>query len=123
MAEIALCTSIDAIGADARFRDVEIHFHDAALAPEVFDQEREIRLERLAHIAAALDQEDVLRGLLADRRTATDAAGARCVHTPSRSPGCRNHGECKNANLRPRSRRAPCCDRFARAASSSCRYR
>src|SRR3546814_13034584 len=73
MPEITLRARIGAIGADPGFGDVEIDFQDPALAPDRFDQQREPRLERLARIAPALDQEGVFGGLLADRRSAADA--------------------------------------------------
>src|SRR3546814_17683237 len=73
MPEITLRARIGAIGADPGFGDVEIDFHDPALAPDRFDQQREPRLERLARIAPALDQEGVFGGLLADRPSATDS--------------------------------------------------
>jgi len=77
--EIAHRAGIDAIGADSGLRDVEIHLHDPALAPDIFDQDGEIGLERLSHIAAPLPQEDVLRGLLTDRRSAADAVAPGLV--------------------------------------------
>ncbi len=78
VAEIADRAGVHAIGADPRLGDVEIDLHDPPLAPDRLDQDGEIGLQRLARIAAALDQEDVLGGLLADRRAAADAAAA-CV--------------------------------------------
>jgi hypothetical protein len=74
--EIAHRAGVDAIGADPRLGDVEIDFHDPALAPDILDEQGEIRLQAFAEIAAALPQEDVLGGLLADRRTAADALRA-----------------------------------------------
>ena len=47
--------------------------HDPPLAPHILDQEGEPGLQPFAEIAAALPQEGVLGGLLADRRAAADA--------------------------------------------------
>ena len=73
MAEVAHRACVGAIGADPCLGDVEIDFHDPSLAPELLDQECEIGFGRLTRVAAALPQEGVLGGLLADRRTAADA--------------------------------------------------
>src|SRR3546814_8102119 len=75
VAKIAPCARLDAIGADAGLRDVQINLHDPPLAPDFLDQEGEPDLWNLADIArpaAALPQEDILRGLLADGRTAAE---------------------------------------------------
>ena len=77
MLEIALGTGFGAIGPDARLRDIEIDLHDTPLPPDLLDQESEPCLHPLAEIAAALPQEDVLRGLLGNRRAAPDAAALR----------------------------------------------
>ena len=77
MAEIALGAGIGAISADPRLGDVKIDFHDAALAPHLFDQEGEPCFGALPRIATALPQKGVLRGLLADRRSAADPAPRR----------------------------------------------
>ena len=74
MPKISLCASIGAIGANARFRDVQIDFHNPALAPDIFDQHRKPRFKALADIAAALPQKRVFRGLLADRGAAANTA-------------------------------------------------
>src|SRR3546814_14549415 len=69
------CARLDAIGADAGLRDVQINLHDPPLAPDFLDQAGEPDLWNLADIArpaAALPQEDILRGLLADGRTAAE---------------------------------------------------
>src|SRR3546814_9706712 len=55
------CARLDAIGADAGLRDVQINLHDPPLAPDFLDQEGEPDLWNLADItrpAAALPQED-----------------------------------------------------------------
>src|SRR3569623_2399773 len=41
MPDITLRSGIGPVGADPRLRDVEIDFHDAALAPDRLDQHRE----------------------------------------------------------------------------------
>ena len=41
MAEIALRPGVDPIGRDTGLGDVEIDFHDAALAPDILDQDSE----------------------------------------------------------------------------------
>src|SRR6476620_7410283 len=74
MAEVALRARIDAVGTNPCLDEVEIDLHDPPLAPDVFDQEGEPGFDPLPGIAAALPQEGVLRGLLADRRTPADAA-------------------------------------------------
>src|ERR687895_608478 len=73
MIEVALCPGVGAIGTDPGFGEVKIDLHDPPLAPQLLDQEGEIGLHPLAEIAAALPQERVLRGLLADGRAAADA--------------------------------------------------
>src|SRR5690606_26773792 len=75
--EVALAASFDAVSPPSRLGDVEIDFHDPAFAPALLDQQREPGFETLAEVAAALPQEDVLRGLLADRRAAADATSLR----------------------------------------------
>jgi len=74
MVEIALRAGVDAVSPDPGFGDVEIDFHDAALAPQILDQHREPGFEPLPNIAATLPEEGVLGGLLADRRAAADDA-------------------------------------------------
>src|SRR4029453_14911072 len=74
MTEIALGSRIGAIGADPGLGDVQIYLHDPPLPPKVLDQEGEIGLDPFAGVAAALPQEDILGGLLADGRTAADTA-------------------------------------------------
>ncbi len=73
MAEVALRPFLDSVRADPGLGNVEIDLHDPPLAPDVLDQQREPGLEPFAEIAAALPQEHVLGGLLADRRAAADA--------------------------------------------------
>lgn len=79
MVEIADRAGLRAIGADPGFRNVEIDLHDPALAPDRFDQEGEPGFQPLAQKAAALEQKDVLRRLLADGGAAPDAAAAGIV--------------------------------------------
>ena len=74
MAEISLRARVDAIGPNARLREIEIDLHDPPLAPQMLDQEGEPGLDAFARIAAALPQEGVFRCLLADRRSAPDPA-------------------------------------------------
>src|SRR6185369_2654420 len=70
-----------AVHAVAPFGDVEIDLHDAPLSPQRLDHEREIDLERFAHIGTTGPKEGVLRGLLADRRgAARRAATPRIVN-------------------------------------------
>ena len=64
--EIALRPGFNPVGTDASLRDIEIFFHDAALSPQIFNEESEIGFEPFAQIATALPQEDILCGLLAD---------------------------------------------------------
>jgi len=77
--EIALGTFIGAIGTDAGLGDVEVDLHDPVLAPDQLDQQREPGFQPLAEEAAALPEEGVLGGLLADRRSAADALAAFIV--------------------------------------------
>src|SRR3546814_4138024 len=73
MLEISLRARLDAIGADTRLGDVEIDLHDPPFAPDRLDQEGEPHFGHLADVtrpAAALPQKDILRGLLADGRSA-----------------------------------------------------
>ena len=73
MPEIALRPGICTIGADPRFGDVEIDLHDPPLAPNRFDQDGEPGFQPFSEKAAALPEERVLGGLLADGRSAADA--------------------------------------------------
>ncbi len=77
MAEIALRPGICAVGADARFRDVEVNLHNPPLSPDRLNQQREPCFETFSEKAAALPQEGVLCCLLADRRAASDTATTR----------------------------------------------
>src|SRR6476469_1687176 len=72
MVEVALGARSDAVSADPRLGDVEVDLHDPPLAPDLLDQDGEPGLESFAEIAAALPQEHVLGGLLADGRAAAD---------------------------------------------------
>src|SRR3546814_13423094 len=74
MAEIALGARICTKGADAGLGYVEIDLHDPVLAPELFDQHREPRLQAFAHPGPALPQKGVLGGLLADSGAAPKLA-------------------------------------------------
>src|SRR5690606_14817705 len=65
---------LGAVDAGSPFGDVEIDLHDPALAPQGLDQDGVAGLESLADPVAAGPQEDVLGGLLADGRTAAQAA-------------------------------------------------
>src|SRR5690554_3447329 len=74
MVEIALRACLDTISAAARLGDVEIDFHDPPLVPDLLDQQCEPGFQPFAEVTAALPQEDVLGGLLADRAAAADSA-------------------------------------------------
>ena len=65
MFEITLSPGLNAIGVNADFDDIQIDFHDAAFAPDLFDQKCEPGLQPLAGIGTLRPQEDVLGGLLA----------------------------------------------------------
>ena len=52
-------------------RDVEVNFHDAPLRQYEIDPEREREFQRLAHVASALPEKQILCQLLRDGRTAT----------------------------------------------------
>ena len=112
MVEIALRAGLDAVGADAGLGDVEIDLHDPPLAPDGLDQHGEPGLEPLAEIAAALPQEHVLGGLLADRRAAADAA-ALGVALDRLLDRLAVEAVMARRTCRPRrrSRRGPCCGR------------
>jgi hypothetical protein len=58
---------LDAEHAVAQLGDVQVRLEDAPLGPGQLDEHREVRLETLAHEAAAGPQEEVLRHLLGDR--------------------------------------------------------
>ena len=81
MAEIALRPGVGAIGADAGFGDVEINLHDPPLAPDILDEEGEPGFGHFAgeaaDRAAALPEEGIFGGLLADSRAATHTLALR----------------------------------------------
>ena len=56
--------------ARAPFGDIEVDFHDPALAQDQVHPQRQRQFQRLADIGAALPQEQVLGGLLGDGRAA-----------------------------------------------------
>src|SRR5271156_909357 len=64
--EEALRGRLGTIRAVAELRDIQIDLEDAPLRPEAFDEQREVRLEALAEIAAAGPKIQILRHLLAD---------------------------------------------------------
>jgi len=66
--EIALRTSLYAIGADTGLGDIEIDFHDPVLAPDRLDQEGEIGFQALAEKAAALPEKGIFGDLLGNGR-------------------------------------------------------
>src|SRR3546814_14596173 len=57
-------------------RDVQIHLHDALLAPEVLDKDGEPCLQAFAEEPSILPQKGVLGCLLADRRSAANFPAA-----------------------------------------------
>ena len=66
-----MCCGLYAIDTVAHFNGIEIHFHDAFLAPDVLDEEGEVGLQAFAHPAVAWPQEHILGRLLADGAGAT----------------------------------------------------
>jgi hypothetical protein len=73
--EVAARGRLDAVQAGAHFHRVQINLHDPPLAPHRLDEDGEPGFGALANIGAAWPQEDVLGGLLADRRAAAHLAG------------------------------------------------
>src|SRR3546814_8750917 len=69
MIEVADGACFHAVSANAGFRDVQIHLHDALLAPEVLDKDREPCLQAFAEEPSILPQKGVFGCLLADRRS------------------------------------------------------
>ena len=70
---VAVRPCLGSIGADACFCDVQIDFHDAAFAPDGFDQKCEIHFRHFAEVtgpATALPEKYIFGGLLADGRSA-----------------------------------------------------
>jgi hypothetical protein len=72
-AEEVLARGSGSVDAVTELGDVAIHLEDAPLRPQEFDERGEVRFEALAHEAAPAPQEQVLRGLLADRARAAQA--------------------------------------------------
>ncbi len=56
----------------AHFNHIQIHLHDAFLAPKELNQDREICLYCLAQVGARVESEDVLCRLLGDCTTSAD---------------------------------------------------
>src|SRR5438067_1929240 len=96
----------------------------------MLDQEREPGFDALSRIAAALPQEGILGGLLADRRSAADAsAGCVALHrifnglvieammraelSVFRSDGCAHHVAVDLADRHPVTMRAAAGDQIA----------
>jgi hypothetical protein len=75
-AEVLARRRLDAEYAGPELGDIEVHLENALLRPAHLDQHGEIRLERLAHEAAALPEKEILRDLLRDRRGAAQAVAA-----------------------------------------------
>ena len=71
MVEIVLAGSLAAIDAGAELYDVEVDLHDAAFAPEQFNQDHIVGLNQFAEKDAAVGKETVFGGLLADAAAAT----------------------------------------------------
>src|SRR3546814_13666000 len=61
-------------------RDVQIHLHDALLAPEVLDKDGEPCLQAFAEEPSILPQKGVLGCLLADRRSAANFPAAHIAN-------------------------------------------
>ena len=72
-----MCCGLYAIDAVAHLNGIQIHFHDALLAPDVLDEEGEVGLQTLAHPAVARPQEHILGGLLRDGAGTAFAATAQ----------------------------------------------
>jgi hypothetical protein len=74
MVEIVLAGSLAAIDAGAELYDVEVDLHDAAFAPEQFNQDHIVGLHHFTEKVAAVGEETVFGGLLADAAAATQGA-------------------------------------------------
>lgn len=82
MMEIVLAGSLAAIDTETELYDVEIDLHDAAFAPEQFNQDHIVGLHHFAEKGAAVGKETVFCGLLADA-AATTQGTATLIHTIS----------------------------------------
>src|SRR6185436_15477051 len=78
-AEVFFGRRLDSEHLGSELGDVEIELEDPLLRQAELEQHGEIRLERFAHEAAALPQEQILRDLLRDRRSAAQAVAAGVV--------------------------------------------
>ena len=74
MVEIVLAGSLAAIDAGAELYDVEVDLHDAAFAPEQLNQDHIVGLHHFTEKVAAVGEETVFGGLLADAAAATQGA-------------------------------------------------
>src|SRR5215207_4364475 len=88
LAEVAPRRRLGTEDAVAPFGNVEIHLHDAALAPYKIEIEGDRQLERLAHVRASRPQEDVLGGLHRNggRATTRPVVAGIVDHLAKRSP-------------------------------------
>lgn len=64
--EIVIGCCLGTKHAIAHFNHIQIHFHDAFLAPKELYQDREICLYRFAQVGARVESEDILSRLLGD---------------------------------------------------------
>ena len=70
--EIVIGCCLGTKHAIAHFNHIQIHLHDAFLAPKELYQDREICLYRLAQVGARVESEDVLCRLLGDCTASAD---------------------------------------------------
>src|ERR1700742_3564927 len=70
MAEIALCSLLDAVSAGAEIHPVEIKLETFGLGEFAFEPQRQHRFLQLAMNRALLRQKQIFRELLGDRRRA-----------------------------------------------------
>ena len=73
MAKVVLCGGFGSVDSVAELDDIQVYFHDAALAPESLYHQGVVGLEGFAEHGAGVRQESIFGRLLADGTAAAEA--------------------------------------------------